>query len=423
MEFKGFDNFVRNNPYSDRFDVIRFHSLEFWCNDAVNTARRFGWALGMNEIAHSNLATNNPHFASSVMNCNNVSFVFTAPYNNNDNDNNKDTCPLPNYNQDQAFEFIKKHGVAVRAVCITVSDAELAYNKCVEGTPDCGVLKPTKLVSKDSKSNSMTISEVKLVGDVVIRWISGDSSTAATNNIPLYLPFYEAKESIEQSIGITRVDHCVSNVPKLADIIQPHLKAMTGFHEFAEFTAEDVGTVDSGLNSVVMASNNEAVLLPFNEPTFGTKRQSQIQTYLVHNNGAGIQHIALKTNDIFRTIREMRTRGNIGGFEFMPAPNPVYYSRIPDRIGKDTLTADQLVELQKLGILADKDDQGVLLQIFTKPVGDRPTLFIEIIQRIGCDKDEKGQETEQRAACGGFGKGNFSELFKSIEEYEKQLNI
>ena len=111
MEFKGFDNFVRNNPYSDRFDVIRFHSLEFWCNDAVNTARRFGWALGMNEIAHSNLATNNPHFASSVMNCNNVSFVFTAPYNNNDNDNNKDTCPLPNYNQDQAFEFIKKHTV------------------------------------------------------------------------------------------------------------------------------------------------------------------------------------------------------------------------------------------------------------------------------------------------------------------------
>jgi len=419
MEFKGFDNFVRNNPYSDRFDVVRFHSLEIWCSDATNTARRFGWGLGMNEIAHSDLATGNNHFASCVMNCNNVTMVFTAPYSNNDNNNDRTSCPLPNYDQNNAFEFVKKHGTAVKAVCIVVNDAVEAYNKCVEASAGCGVLKPTKLEDSKNQKNTVTISEVKLVDDVVIRWISGTSVT----NVPLYLPFYEAKETMVQSIGITRIDHTVSNVPKLNEVIPKHVKAMTGFHEFAEFTTEDVGTVDSGLNSIVMASNNEAVLLPFNEPTFGTKRQSQIQTYLIHNNGAGIQHIALKTNDIFHTIREMRTRGNIGGFEFMPAPNPVYYSRIPERIGKDTLTSEQLVELQKLGILADKDDQGVLLQIFTKPVGDRPTLFVEIIQRIGCDKDERGQEVEQRAACGGFGKGNFSELFKSIEEYEKQLNI
>jgi 4-hydroxyphenylpyruvate dioxygenase len=95
---------------------------------------------------------------------------------------------------------------------------------------------------------------------------------------------------------------------------------------------------------------------------------------------------------------------------------------LPERIGKDTLTADQFKQLQDLGLLADRDDQGVLLQVFTKPVGDRPTAFLEIIQRIGCDKDEQGQKVEQAAGCGGFGKGNFGELFKSIEEFEKTMD-
>lgn len=112
-----------------------------------------------------------------------------------------------------------------------------------------------------------------------------------------------------------------------------------------------------------MASNNEYVLLPVNEPTFGTPRKSQIQTYLEHNNGAGLQHIALKTNDVFATMRELRKRTHLGGFEFMPAPNAEYYKRVPMRIGEDTLTPEQLVELQELGLLADKDDQGVLLQV------------------------------------------------------------
>ena len=105
----------------------------------------------------------------------------------------------------------------------------------------------------------------------------------------------------------------------------------------------------------------------------------------------------------------------------MPAPGDAYYRKVPERIGADTLTADQLKELQELGILADKDDQGVLLQIFTKPIGDRPTAFLEIIQRIGCDRDEQGNKKMQAAGCGGFGKGNFTELFKSIETFEKTL--
>lgn len=228
-------------------------------------------------------------------------------------------------------------------------------------------------------------------------------------------------------------------------------------HQFAEFTAEDVGTVDSGLNSMVLANNNEMVLLPVNEPTFGTKRKSQIQTYLEQNNGPGLQHLALKSDDIFATVRAMRAHGGgRGGFEFQKPASADYYRALPSRVGTDALTPAQFAEVQELGLLVDRDDQGVLVQIFTKPLGDRPTVFIEVIQRIGCmremKKEEKdvggeletslgvtsaegdvggrgtaggdgGERMEQAAGCGGFGKGNFSELFKSIEQYEMTLKV
>ena len=113
----------------------------------------------------------------------------------------------------------------------------------------------------------------------------------------------------------------------------------------------------------VLASNNEFVLLPVNEPTFGTKRKSQIQNYLEHNNGSGVQHIALKTGDIFHTVRAMRRRTAFGGMGFMPKPSAEYYAKVPSRIGEHTLTKEQLAELEELGLLADKDDQGVLLQV------------------------------------------------------------
>lgn len=237
-----------------------------------------------------------------------------------------------------------------------------------------------------------------------------------------FLPKFEAVEaasSFPLDYGIRRLDHAVGNVPELAQAVN-YVKEFTGFHEFAEFTAEDVGTSESGLNSVVLANNEETVLFPMNEPVFGTKRKSQIQTYLEHNEGAGLQHLALVSEDIFRTLREMRKRSAVGGFEFMPSPPPTYYKNLKSRAG-DVLSDEQIKECEELGILVDRDDQGTLLQIFTKPVGDRPTMFIEIIQRVGCMlKDEKGKEY-QKGGCGGFGKGNFSELFKSIEEYEKTL--
>jgi len=163
--------------------------------------------------------------------------------------------------------------------------------------------------------------------------------------------------------------------------------------------AEDVGTVDSGLNSVVLANTDERILLPINEPTFGTKRKSQIQTYLEQNKGEGVQHIALFSNDIFYTLECMKAASPFGGLEFMDPPTGGYYNNVKGRLG-DSLSEEQYDRIEEFGVLADKDKDGVLLQIFTKPLGDRPTIFIEIIQRVGCQI----AENQQKPGCGGFGK-------------------
>jgi len=404
----GFDKFVRHNPLTDKFPIQNFHHLEYFCSDASNVAKRFGWGLGMQLVAKSDLSTGNKEYASYAMQSGHITFIFTAPYNAQDTQNS--VTPHPQFQKDSANKFIIDHGLAVKAIGIRVDDAAAAYRTSVANGA-MGVLEPQTLVDQ-ATGRSLVISEIKMYGDVVIRWLSGDFEGSA-------LPNYEHCAPSGATIGLLRVDHVVSNVPKLFEAVD-YLINSVGLHEFSEFTAEDIGTVDSGLNSMVLASNNEFVLMPVNEPTFGTKRKSQIQTFLEANNGAGVQHIALLTSDIFKTMSEMRKRTDFGGFDFMPPPGPEYYAKVPGRIGEKTLTAEQLTQLEALGLLADKDDQGVLLQVFTRPVGDRPTLFLEIIQRIGCDRTPEGQPKPQTAGCGGFGKGNFSELFKSIEDFEKQ---
>jgi len=406
----GFSNFKRSNPLSDKFETHKFHHIEFWCGDATNTSRRFQWGLGMKQVAKSDMSTGNRTYASYVLKSHEVTFAFTAPYNNPEEQADSQ-YPHHSYSQEAAFNFFREHGLAVRAVGISCADAAQAYEISVANGAE-GVQAPVTL-RDDETGTTLVYSEVKVYGDVVMRWMSGDYQGP-------FIPGYENVDGFELDYGLKRMDHLVGNVPVLADQVR-YMMNFTGWHEFAEFVASDVGTESSGLNSMVVANNNEMVLMPINEPTHGTKRKSQIQTYIEQNRGAGLQHIAIKTDDIFATMKELRQRSHIGGFEFMPAPNPLYYERVPSRIGEDTLTAEQLKELQQYGLLADKDDQGVLLQIFTKPLGDRPTIFIEIIQRIGCTLNEQGEQVEQRGGCGGFGKGNFSELFKSIEDYEIQM--
>lgn len=404
----GWDNFVRHNPMSDRFGILDFDHVEFWCGDATNTARRFATAFGMQMCAFTDLANGNQKYTSYMLKSNNIRFVFTAPYWTEAPPNNQvrvDT--FPEFSREGALNFIAKHGMAARAVALSVDDATKAYDECIKHGGK-GVLRPTKITDENG---TLVYSEVEYYTDVVLRFVEGRKDYKGN-----FMPgFKDDNERKDISFGLLRMDHIVSNVPCLTDVTD-HLVEMLGLHEFGEFVAADVGTVDSGLNSMVMANNDEMVLLPVNEPTFGTRRKSQIQSFLEHNQGSGIQHIALHTADILATMEKMQDMSKFGGVEFMGAPGASYYEdHVPKKMGN--MVDQKLIDnCRKYGILIDRDEEGGLLQIFTKPLLDRPTFFIEIIQRLGCELPGG----KQKPACGGFGKGNFGALFKSIEDWEKE---
>lgn len=405
----GHDNFKMHNPMTDRFEMLDFDHLEIWCADATSTARRFSSAFGLQMVASSDIDNGNHKYTSYVLKSGTICLVFTAPYWTQAPDtsmvaNHVET--FPNYNRDEALAFVHKHGLAGRAIGIQVKSAEEAYHQCVANGGN-GVLKPTTLTDANG---SITYAEVQYYEDVVFRFVEGRETYKGQ-----FMPGYADRQRNPVSFGLKRIDHIVSNVPCLLDVAEPTMK-MLGLHEFSEFVAADVGTVDSGLNSMVIANNNLKVLMPINEPTFGTRRKSQIQSFLEHHQGPGIQHVAIQTDDIIGTIKKMVAQGDFGGVDFMNAPQPSYYTEhVPKKMGK--LVDQALIdECAKYGILIDRDEEGGLLQIFTKPLLDRPTLFFEIIQRIGCPLPDG----KQKPACGGFGKGNFGALFKSIEDWEKQ---
>ncbi|KAJ6931054.1 hypothetical protein NC652_014536 [Populus alba x Populus x berolinensis] len=301
-EFKlvDFSNFVRTNSRSDLFKVNRFHHVEFWCSDAINTASRFSWGLGMPIVSKSDLSTGNATHASYPLRSGDLNFLFTAPYSPSiasmDNLSHTATASIPTFNHETCRNFSAKHGLAVRAIAIEVDDAELAFTTSVAHGA-----KPS--ASPILLDNGAVITEVHLYRDVVLRYVSySNSENDDSSPDNWFLPKFEAVSSFPLDYGIRRLDHAVGNVPELAPALN-YVKEFTGFHEFAEFTAEDVGTSESGLNAVVLANKEETVLLPINEAVLGTKRKSQIQTYLEHNEGAGVQHLALVSEDIFRTSR------------------------------------------------------------------------------------------------------------------------
>ncbi|KAG0497577.1 hypothetical protein HPP92_002268 [Vanilla planifolia] len=397
----GYSKFVRANPRTDRFPVLGFHHIEFWCGDATNTAGRFSFGLGMPVAARSDLSTGNSIHSSLLLRSSSLQFLFSAPYYSTDSASPQSTkSPIPSFSPSGALRFSAVHGLGVRAIAVRVADAASAFHLSVShgARP---AFPPIDL------GLGFSLAEVELYGDVVLRYISHPPPSLDS---PSFLPGFEdvPAPSPTFSFGIRRLDHAVGNVDDLASAVS-YVASFTGFHEFAEFTATDVGTAESGLNSVVLANNEETVLIPMNEPVHGMKRRSQIQTFLDHNTGAGVQHLALATDDVLRTLREMRARSRMGGFDFMPSPPPTYYANLRRRAG-DVLSEEQIKECEEIGVLVDRDDQGVLLQIFTKPVGDRPTIFLEIIQRIGCMmKDEEGKAYQKggykgmrgaRRACG-----------------------
>ncbi|KAL3754868.1 hypothetical protein ACJRO7_002032 [Eucalyptus globulus] len=374
----GFSNFVQSNPQSDLFPIRRFHRIEFWCTDATNNSCRFSWGLGMPVVAKSDLSTGNATHASYLCRSGDLCFLFTAPYSpfvaTSNGLDPSSMASLPSFSYSACVAFAAKHGLAVQVIAI-----------------DRPVFPPVVF------DGAATIAEVHLYRHVVLRHVSyktmaSDRDNSSPNS--WFLPWFELTDEVSSfplDFGIQTLNHTPGNVLELGPAIS-YVKRFTGFHEFAKFTEEDVRTDESRLNLVVLAKNDETILLPLNETVFGTKRKTQIQTYLEHD-GPG-----------------MRNRSSVGGFEFIPPPPPMYYRNLKGRAGDE------------LGILVDRGDEGTLLQIFTKPVGDRATLILEIIQRLGCMlKDDHGK-LYQKGMCGGFGKGNFSELFKSLEEYGKMLD-
>jgi 4-hydroxyphenylpyruvate dioxygenase len=394
---------------TEKFAVHGFHSLDFWCADATSAAKRFQHGLGMQLVAKSDASTGASAACSYALRSGDVIFAFTAPYKTSFDPS---TCPVPNFHPDTAFRFVQLHGLAVRAIAISVDCAFSAFFTAVADGAE-PLLEPTPLAAS---SDAHTVSEVRLYGDVALRFVSGSSSDP-------YLTGYTPVDPQPSNcaIGFERVDHCVGNVPLLEPQVE-YMRNFSGFHRFAHFNAEEVGSRESGLNSTVVASDNRMVLLPVNEPTYGTQRKSQIQMYLEENEGSGVQHIALKTSDIFSTVREMRGRSESGGFKFMPKPPNEYYCNAPNRLG-NALTEEQYRLIEELGILADVDEEGVLLQVFTKPVTDRATLFLEIIQRVGCETVHNDGNVVQKPGCGGFGKGNFKELFKQVERFQDEAGL
>ena len=281
-------------------------------------------------------------------------------------------------------DHVRRHGDGVKDIAFWVDDARDAYAKAIERGAE-SAMAPNVL---RDESGEVVMAGIKTYGETV------HSIVERKNYKGLFLPGFVRAESVYNppSTGLQYVDHCVGNVElgKMNDWVGFYSRVL-GFYNVLTFDDKDISTEYSALMSKVMSNGNGRIKFPINEPAAG-KKKSQIDEYLEFYGGPGVQHIAIATNNIIQTVSDLRTRG----LEFLRVPSS-YYDTVLDRVGK---IDEDLEPLREFGILVDRDDEGYLLQIFTKPVQDRPTLFYEIIQRKGAKS---------------FGKGNFKALFEAIE--------
>ena len=351
--------------------------IEFYVGNAKQSSYFYRNAFGFKLIAYCGLETGVRDKTSYVLEQGKIRFVLTTPL-------------TPN---GFISEHIKLHGDGVRDIALTVRDATSAYNETTKRGA-IGVIPPTKF---EDKFGVLVYSAIQIYGDTIHSFIERKNYTG--NFFPKFKKI--ETDEITKSVGLKYVDHCVGNVGcgemnKWAKFYED----VMGFKMFKHFDDKDISTEYSALMSKVMSNGNERIKFPINEPAVG-KKKSQIEEYIDYYKTAGIQHIAMATDNILETIFELTKRG----VEFLYVPS-TYYDDLQKRIGPIDEPID---ELKKLGILVDRDDDGYLLQLFTKPVEDRPTLFFEIIQR-------KGSRS--------FGKGNFKALFESIEkEQERRGNL
>jgi 4-hydroxyphenylpyruvate dioxygenase len=365
-----------NQGVAEEISVDGFDYVEFFVGNALQACYYYHRGFGFDVVGYRGLETGDRDTVSYVLKQDHVNIVLTSPLRADHEIN----------------EHLARHGDGVKSIALRTRDCKKAYDTAIAR----GAVSVQAPKAVEDENGVYKSAAIKTYGDTIHTFVQrGDYKGLA--------PGFKAVTGKEgRSVGLVSVDHIVGNVEvdHLAKWVDFY-KQIFGFHVFQYFDPGDISTKYSALVSKVMANKSGSIKMPINEPYEMGLRKSQISEYLDYYNAPGVQHIAITTRDIIATVKEMKARG----IEFLPTP-AAYYKTLPDRVGK---IDEDMAALQAQGILVDRDEDGYLLQIFTKPVQDRPTLFFEVIQRKGCQ---------------GFGKGNFQALFDSIErEQENRGNL
>ncbi len=361
----------------DTFPINGTDYIEYWVGNAKQSMHYYCHAFGYELIGYRGPETGVRDRASYLLKQDKIRLVLTTPLGP----------------EGEIAEHIHRHGDGVRDMAFWVDDARTAYAAAMErGATSAG--EPRVLSDADGE---VVIAAIRTYGDTI------HSIVERKHYRGLFLPGFVPMRSAYQAIGtgLKYVDHCVGNVElgKMNSWVEFYERVL-GFTNILTFDDKQITTEYSALMSKVMSNGNGRIKFPINEPAQG-KKKSQIEEYLDFYGGPGVQHVAIATDDIIRTVTDLKSRG----VEFLRVP-ATYYETVLDRVGK---IDEDIAPLGELGILVDRDDEGYLLQIFTKPVQDRPTLFYEIIQRKGAKS---------------FGAGNFKALFEAIErEQELRGNL
>jgi len=352
--------------------------VELYVGNAKQAAHFYKTAFGFQSLAYKGLETGSRDTVSYVLKQDKIRLVLTSPLTSQQEDINN---------------HIVKHGDGVKVVALWVEDARSAWEETTKRGAK-SFLEPT--VEKD-ESGEIVKAGIYTYGETVHMFIERKNFNGT------FLPGYVKWESdySPEPVGLKFIDHMVGNVGwNEMDVWVKWYEDVMGFVNFLSFDDKQIHTEYSALMSKVMSNGNGRIKFPINEPAEGMKK-SQIEEYLDFYEGPGVQHIAVATDDIIKTVSDLRSRG----VEFLSTPPEEYYRAVPGRLEEHSHELREDIErLKSLGIMVDADEEGYLLQIFTKPIQDRPTLFFEIIQRMGAR---------------GFGAGNFKALFESIEREQE----
>lgn len=344
----------------------KIHHIEFWVGNARQAAYFYRKGFGFSQAAYSGLETGNRETSSYVLTQNKANLMFTTPLKANH----------------PAGEHIRIHGDAVKDIALHVADADEAFTEAVRR----GAKPAEEPHDVTDAHGSIRRAAIHTYGETIHSLISYKDYSGP------FLPGFAAAPVVGEGTGILRIDHIVGNVELgKMEYWADFYSRVFGFKRFISFDDKDISTEYSALMSIVMSDDSHSVKFPINEPAPG-RRKSQIDEYLDAYGGPGVQHIALLCANELETVAKLQANG----LQFLRVPDS-YYDALEGRVGK---IDEPTEEIKKLGVLVDRDEEGYLLQIFSLPVEDRPTVFFEIIQRKGSR---------------GFGKGNFKALFESIE--------